>query len=62
MITTITIIIYLVYRWYHICFTYNHTDHNYLTYIDGQLVYEMTYDIGRPIYGDYARLRADGKL
>ncbi|XP_063885586.1 uncharacterized protein LOC135113890 [Scylla paramamosain] len=44
------------YRWYHICFTYNHTDHKYHTYIDGELVYEMTYNVGRPIYGDYARL------
>lgn len=43
-------------RWYHICFTYNHTDHKYHTYINGKLVYEMTYNVGRPIYGDYARL------
>ncbi|XP_071530491.1 uncharacterized protein [Panulirus ornatus] len=44
------------YRWYHICFTYDHLEHLYNTFIDGELVYEMTYDVGRQIYGDYARL------
>ncbi|XP_071542888.1 uncharacterized protein [Panulirus ornatus] len=44
------------YRWYHICFTYDHLKHLYNTYIDGELVYELTYNVGRPVYGDYAVL------
>ncbi|XP_071540839.1 uncharacterized protein [Panulirus ornatus] len=44
------------YRWYHICFTYDHLKHLYNTFIDGELVYELIYNVGRQVYGDYALL------
>ncbi|XP_071514862.1 uncharacterized protein [Panulirus ornatus] len=50
------------YRWYHLCFTYNHLTHVYNTFINGELIYEMTYNVGRQIYGDYARLGQSDEL
>ncbi|XP_045582905.2 uncharacterized protein [Procambarus clarkii] len=44
------------FKWYHLCFTYDHLKYLYNTFIDGKLVYEMTYNVKRQIYGDYARL------
>ncbi|XP_071516802.1 LOW QUALITY PROTEIN: uncharacterized protein [Panulirus ornatus] len=44
------------YRWYHICYTYDHVKHLYNTFIDGELVYELTYNVGRQVYGNYAVL------
>ncbi|XP_066973211.1 uncharacterized protein [Macrobrachium rosenbergii] len=45
-----------MFRWYHICFTYNHTKKLIGTYINGQLNNHQEYDIGRPIIGNYASL------
>ncbi|KAK3887647.1 hypothetical protein Pcinc_008254 [Petrolisthes cinctipes] len=44
------------YRWYHLCFTYNHMSSGYKIYIDGDLNYKTTYEVDRPVYGDTIRL------
>ncbi|XP_071552922.1 uncharacterized protein [Panulirus ornatus] len=44
------------YKWYHLCFTYDHLSHLYNTFLDGDLVYELEYNVGRPVYGNYLRL------
>ncbi|XP_071530537.1 uncharacterized protein [Panulirus ornatus] len=50
------------FRWYHLCFTYDHLKHLYNTYINGELVYELTYDVGRPVYGNDLRLGQSDEL
>ncbi|XP_064089932.1 uncharacterized protein LOC135203933 [Macrobrachium nipponense] len=45
-----------MFRWYHICFTYNHTQKLLGTYINGHLNNYQEYDIGRPIFGNHASL------
>lgn len=49
-------------RWYHLCFTYNHLTHLYNTFVNGEFVYEVTYDVGRQIYGDYVRLGQSNEI
>ena len=44
----------MAHRWYHICFTYDLATITYKTYLDGSLVYEMKYDLKKPVYGDTA--------
>ncbi|KAK7022743.1 hypothetical protein SK128_021286 [Halocaridina rubra] len=41
-----------MFRWYHLCFTYNHTQSLIKTYINGELSNEQEYNIGEPVYGD----------
>ncbi|XP_068236921.1 uncharacterized protein [Palaemon carinicauda] len=43
-----------MYRWYHICFTYEHSAQLIKTYIDGNLNNFQSYNVGRPVYGDRA--------
>ncbi|XP_068221246.1 uncharacterized protein [Palaemon carinicauda] len=45
-----------MFRWYHICFTYDHSKKLIGTYINGKLNNYQEYDIGRPIFGNYASL------
>ncbi|KAG7162460.1 Glycine receptor subunit alpha-4-like 4, partial [Homarus americanus] len=48
--------------WYHLCFTYDHQKHLYNTFVDGEVVYELNYNVGRQIYGDRARIGQGGPL
>ncbi|XP_063869703.1 uncharacterized protein LOC135105499 [Scylla paramamosain] len=41
------------FRWYHLCFTYNHTSFLIQTFLDGKVVQHAYYDVGRPVFGDY---------
>jgi len=50
------------YRWYHLCFTYDLEATIYTTYLDGVKVYDLVYDVERPIYGDFARVGQSGKI
>ncbi|XP_069189029.1 uncharacterized protein [Procambarus clarkii] len=43
-------------RWYQLCLTYDHLEHAYNTFMNGELVYELTYNVEGEIYGDNARL------
>ncbi|XP_064079627.1 LOW QUALITY PROTEIN: uncharacterized protein LOC135196740 [Macrobrachium nipponense] len=43
-----------MYRWYHICFTYDHSAQLITTYIDGKLNNYQAYNVGRPVFGDKA--------
>ncbi|XP_069937298.1 uncharacterized protein, partial [Cherax quadricarinatus] len=49
-------------RWYHLCVTYDHLKHLYNTFINGELVYELTHKFQYQIYGDYARVGQSGAL
>lgn len=40
-------------RWYHLCFTYNHTSFLIETFMDGKVVQNATYDVDRPVFGDF---------
>ncbi|XP_069173660.1 uncharacterized protein [Procambarus clarkii] len=44
------------FRWYQLCLTYDHLEHAYNTFMNGELVYELTYNVEGEIYGDNARL------
>ncbi|XP_076049413.1 uncharacterized protein LOC143030094 [Oratosquilla oratoria] len=50
------------YRWYFLCFTYDHLAALISTYLDGILVYYTEYDTKRQVYGDYARVGQSGEL
>lgn len=41
-------------RWYHLCFTYDHTIHLISTYLDGELSNTQVYDVGGLVYGNLA--------
>nr|XP_045582886.1 uncharacterized protein LOC123745852 isoform X3 [Procambarus clarkii] len=44
------------FRWYQLCLTYDHLEHAYNTFMNGELVYKLTYNVEGEIYGDNARL------
>ncbi|XP_076046337.1 uncharacterized protein LOC143028315 [Oratosquilla oratoria] len=44
------------FRWYHICFTYDHVAKLISTYLDGELEYYTEYDTKRQVYGDFAEI------
>ncbi|XP_071539015.1 uncharacterized protein [Panulirus ornatus] len=41
------------FRWYHMCFTHNHTTFLIQTFLDGEVVQHTYYDVDRPAFGDY---------
>ncbi|XP_071533859.1 uncharacterized protein [Panulirus ornatus] len=45
-----------LYRWHHLCFTYDHQRHLISTYVDGRLNNHQEYDVGRHMSGDRAKL------
>ena len=45
-------IVFSSYRWYHLCFTYNHISFLIQTFLDGKVVQHALYDVGRPVFGD----------
>nr|XP_045583291.1 uncharacterized protein LOC123746084 [Procambarus clarkii] len=45
-----------VFKWHHLCFTYDHTQHLISTYVDGSLNNHQEYDIVRTVSGVKARL------
>nr|XP_053628087.1 uncharacterized protein LOC128685552 [Cherax quadricarinatus] len=48
-------------RWYHLCFTYDHLQHLYNTFINGELIYELTYDVDGQIYGNNVSVGQSGR-
>ncbi|XP_068226093.1 uncharacterized protein [Palaemon carinicauda] len=44
------------FRWYHLCFTHDHTTGKTETFINGEMVQFSYYNIGRPAFGDYAAI------
>ncbi|XP_066941354.1 uncharacterized protein [Macrobrachium rosenbergii] len=44
------------FRWYHLCFTYDHTKGRIQTFLNGQMVRQMFYNVGRPVKGDFAKI------
>ncbi|KAK4314330.1 hypothetical protein Pmani_014362 [Petrolisthes manimaculis] len=45
-----------VYRWHHLCFTYDDKNHMIRTYVDGRQTNEQQYDVKRYMAGDRAKL------
>ncbi|KAG7167884.1 uncharacterized protein LOC121867842 [Homarus americanus] len=50
------------FKWYHLCFTYDHLTNRYSTYMNGEFVYGLNYNVDRQVYGDYARVGQAGPL
>ncbi|XP_068226308.1 uncharacterized protein [Palaemon carinicauda] len=44
------------FRWYHLCFTYDHTRGRIQTFLNGHMVRQMFYNVGRPVKGDFAKI------
>ncbi|KAK8391174.1 hypothetical protein O3P69_017079 [Scylla paramamosain] len=40
-----------VFRWHHLCFTYDHRQHVISTYVDGRLNNEQQYEVGASFSG-----------
>ncbi|KAK4304085.1 hypothetical protein Pmani_023955 [Petrolisthes manimaculis] len=41
-------------RWYHLCFTHDHTTTLIQTFLDGEKVQQAYYNVDRPAFGDFA--------
>ncbi|KAK4308293.1 hypothetical protein Pmani_020006 [Petrolisthes manimaculis] len=42
------------FRWYHVCFTHDHTTTLIQTFLDGEKVQQAYYTVDRPAFGDFA--------
>lgn len=43
-----------IFRWYHMCFTYDNSKSLHTTYLNGKEVFSVVKNIGRSMYGDTA--------
>ncbi|XP_076041999.1 uncharacterized protein LOC143025904 [Oratosquilla oratoria] len=44
------------FRWYYLCFSYDHIGKRISTYLNGELIFYTDYDTKRQVYGDFARI------